>query len=89
MTQWDKDPALSLMWLGLLLWHGFTPWPMNFCVPWVRLKTNKQTNNNSCLDVLSNVKAYIQCLDVWQDIPKLLEGAHTGRTFVASSSPRR
>ena len=43
MTQWDKDPALSLMWLGLLLWHGFTPWPMNFCVPWVRLKTNKQT----------------------------------------------
>ena len=29
-----KDPALSLLWLGLLLWHRFNPWPRNFCMPW-------------------------------------------------------
>ena len=23
MAQWVKDPALSLLWLGELLWHGF------------------------------------------------------------------
>ena len=28
MAQWVKDPVLSL------LWHGFDPWPGNFCMPW-------------------------------------------------------
>ena len=27
MAQKVKDPALSLQWLGSLLWHGFNPWP--------------------------------------------------------------
>ena len=27
VTQWVKDPVLSLLWLGLLLWRGFDPWP--------------------------------------------------------------
>ena len=27
MAQWVKDPVLSLLWLGLLLWCGFHPWP--------------------------------------------------------------
>ena len=27
-----KDVALSLLWLGSLLWHGFDPWPGNFCI---------------------------------------------------------
>ena len=27
-----KDPALSLLWLGPLLWHGFDFWPRNFCM---------------------------------------------------------
>ena len=35
VAQCVKDPALSLMWLRLLLWHGFHPWPGNFCMPWV------------------------------------------------------
>ena len=26
-----KDP----LWLRSLLWHGFSPWPRNFCMPWV------------------------------------------------------
>lgn len=33
-VQWVKDLALSLEWLGLLLWHRFDPWPGNFHVPW-------------------------------------------------------
>ena len=27
-----KDLALSLLWLWLLLWCGFDPWPRNFCM---------------------------------------------------------
>ena len=30
VAQWVKDLALSLLWLCLLLWHGFIPWPGNF-----------------------------------------------------------
>ena len=30
VVQWIKDLALSLLWLGSLLWHMFIPWPMNF-----------------------------------------------------------
>ena len=33
MAQLVKDPALSLLWLGLLLCHVFDPWPWNFCMP--------------------------------------------------------
>ena len=38
MAQQVKDLALSL------LQHRFIPWPGNFHMPWVRPKTNKQTN---------------------------------------------
>ena len=32
MEQWVKDPISSLQWLRALLWHGFDPWPRNFCM---------------------------------------------------------
>ena len=32
MTQWVKDPVLSLLWLWLLLWCKFHPWLRNFCM---------------------------------------------------------
>ena len=32
VAQWVKDMALSLEWLGSLLWLGFDPWPRNFHV---------------------------------------------------------
>ena len=38
MSQWVKDPALLLWWLGLLLWHRFNSWPGNFFMPWVEAK---------------------------------------------------
>ena len=30
MVQWVKNLALSLQWLGSLLWHRFDSWPGNF-----------------------------------------------------------
>ena len=33
VAQWVKDPIVSLLWLGLLLWHRFDSCPWNFCMP--------------------------------------------------------
>ena len=33
VVQWVKDPALSLPWLGSLLWRGFDPWPGDLHIP--------------------------------------------------------
>ena len=36
VARWVKDPVLSLLWLGLLLWNRFDPLipgPRNFCMP--------------------------------------------------------
>ena len=33
VTKWVKDVVLSLQQLGLLLWHGFNPWPWNVHMP--------------------------------------------------------
>lgn len=38
MAQWVKDLVLSLQQLGMLLWHGFHPWPGTFHMPWVQPK---------------------------------------------------
>lgn len=35
MAHQVKDPALSLLWCGSLLWHGFDPWLRSLCAPWV------------------------------------------------------
>ena len=35
-----KHSALSLLWLGLLLWHGFDPWPGNLCL--LRVQPKKE-----------------------------------------------
>ena len=31
---WVKDLVLSLLWLWLLLWHGFNSRPRDLCTPW-------------------------------------------------------
>ena len=33
MVQRVEEPALLLLWLRLLLWHGFDFWPWNFHTP--------------------------------------------------------
>ena len=42
MAQWVKDPVLSLLWLRLLLWRRFDPWPRNFDMPQVWPKKKKE-----------------------------------------------
>ena len=38
LEQCGKDPALSLLWLWLLLWQEFHRWPRNFCMSQVQPK---------------------------------------------------
>ena len=42
MAQWVKGPALSLLWLRSLLWHGFSPWPGKFHMPLAQQKKKKK-----------------------------------------------
>ena len=42
VAQWVKDLALSLLWLGSLMWCGFHPWPGNFCTLWEQPKKKKK-----------------------------------------------
>ena len=46
MAQQVKDPTLSLLWLGSLLWHRFNPWPWNFYMLQVEPKEKKKKNSN-------------------------------------------
>ena len=64
MARWVKDPALSLLWLWLLLWQGFDPWSRNFHMPRARSETNKMIGHRiphhcplhlSCTLKLANV----------------------------------
>ena len=41
-----KDPALSLLWPGLLLWHGFNPRPKTICMLWVQQGGGEWQNPN-------------------------------------------
>ena len=42
VARWVKGPALSLQWLGSLLWQGLDPWAGNFWMPWVQPKKKKK-----------------------------------------------
>ena len=45
MAQWVRDLVLSLLWLRLLLWCEFDPWPGNFHMLQIgpKIKKNKLT----------------------------------------------
>ena len=51
MAQWVKDMALSLEWLGSLLWLGFDPWPRNFHVSQAWPKKKKKTRNREKIEM--------------------------------------
>ena len=44
MVQCVKNLALSLQWLGLLLWCGFDPWPKNFHMPQAQPKKRERAS---------------------------------------------
>ena len=57
LAQWVKDPALSLLWFGLPLWHEFSPWSGNFYMRWVWANNN---NNNKIKNKIHTGKYLIQ-----------------------------
>ena len=52
VVQQVEDLALSLLWLRLLLWHGFKPWPGNIHMLCVAKKKKQQLK----IDVFSSQK---------------------------------
>ena len=56
-VQWIKDQVLSMLWLWLLLWSGFSPW--NFHMPQVqpkkkgRKKKRKKNGENTHLHIFA------------------------------------
>ena len=42
VAQKVKDLALSLLWLGLMLWHRFDSRPWNLCMLWVLAKKKSE-----------------------------------------------
>ena len=67
MAQQVKDPALSLLGLGSLLWCGFHPWPGNFHMPWAQPKRTKERKKNqypnvhgSFIHIMEKVKIIIK-----------------------------
>ena len=44
-----KDWVVSLLCLGSLLWRRFGPWPRNFHMPQVQLKTKTKQDKNKLL----------------------------------------
>ena len=51
MAQWVKDLALSLQWLGSLLWCRFDSWPWDWGLPsatGMAKKKKKKERNGSC-----------------------------------------
>lgn len=54
-----KDLALLLLWLGSLLWQGFSPWPRNFCKPWAwaKKKTKQKQNPTLIISLYTHMSA--------------------------------
>ena len=46
VVQWLKDPVLSL------LWHGFDPWPQNFCMVWAWPRKKLELPYDSAIPLL-------------------------------------
>ena len=42
VAQRVKDLVVSLLWLWLLLWRRFDPWPWNLCMPRVWPKNKRE-----------------------------------------------
>ena len=66
VAQWVKDLALSLLWLGSLLWHRFHPWTGKFSMLWAQPE-KENTRHILSMSVLK------LCADWNQSILKSLE----------------
>ena len=62
MAQQVKDLASSLLWLWLLLWRGFDPWPGNFGMRQAQPETKTEAPQNR------NVAELVTSLDTFQGL---------------------
>ena len=51
VVPWVRDLALSLQWLGSLLWHRLSPWSGNFHMPQTHPKNKKNKNQRDELSL--------------------------------------
>ena len=59
MAQQVKDPALSLLWLGPLLWRRFDPWVGNFRKSWVGPKNKTQKTSQLHLPIPTSLESML------------------------------
>ena len=69
VAQRVKDLALSLLWLRLLLWHGFSSWPGNFCTQWSWPKRERQRTSILGWSHLLICKAKHGCVKLFWSSP--------------------
>ena len=55
-----SDPALSLLWLGLLLWHRFSLWPGNFHTLCAQPKKRRKKCYTKSLRLNGNVRQQLK-----------------------------
>ena len=61
MVKQVKDMVLSLLWLRLLLWHRFDPWPRNFHMPGeLPKKTKKKKQKKQKTHTHTQIHIYIK-----------------------------
>ena len=74
MVQQVKDPVLSLLWLGLLLWYRFDPWPWNFCM----LQARPEKKNVQSKDHVGSLEC---CSEPFEFIENSTQANYPERTF--------
>ena len=65
MAQQVKDGALSLLWLGSLLWHRFDPWPRNFNMHQIELRRKKGNSSIGVLVVAQQKEIQLRTMRSW------------------------
>jgi len=64
VAQWVKNPMLSLLWLWLLLWSKFHPWPGYFHMPWERPKKKKKKKKSNRMQKKMDNWGLIPCCGI-------------------------
>ena len=72
MAQQVKGPALSLLWLRLLLWLGFDPWPRNFCMLQAGQKKKKKKKSEVPI-VVQWKQIRVGTMRLWVQFPGLTQ----------------
>ena len=61
MAQCIKDLSLSLLWLWLLLWCGFDPWPGNFRMLPKEKRKEKKRKEKKIVEAKEGIQKNYMC----------------------------